>query len=62
VWFNNREDVRNGLRQVRWVESHFDYLNTETRGEYFRVLNLLKSRVSDREWAPLLSEAGFVTS
>ncbi len=60
VWYNNRGEVRKGLRQLRWLETHFEYLNADTRGEYFRVLNVLKRRVSDREWAPLLAEAGFL--
>ena len=60
VWYSNRNEVRKGLRQLRWLETHFEYLTADTRGEYFRVLNVLKRRVSDREWAPLLAEAGFL--
>ncbi len=57
-WFNRRGPVRQGLRQIRWVQQHFDYLDSDVQGNYVRALNQLQSRVSGSEWKPMLAEAG----
>lgn len=62
-WFrNDRDKVRDGLRQLRAVQAVFEYLDPDQRGEYFRVIGLLKSYVSDSEWDSLVAEAGFISS
>lgn len=60
VWFNNRELVRQGLIELRWVNDYKDQINTDTRADYFHTLASLKARVSDKEWPSLLASAGIV--
>jgi hypothetical protein len=57
-WSNRRDEVRNGLRALRPVQDRLDIVDRDTRAEFFRVLDLLKSRVSDKEWDALLASAG----
>ena len=56
-WFNNRDKVTEGLRHLQWVYDRQICLDRSTRGEFFRVLTVLKERVSSREWPSLLASA-----
>ncbi|MBG79600.1 MAG: hypothetical protein CMJ39_02675 [Phycisphaerae bacterium] len=56
-WFNNRDKVIEGLRHLQWVYDRQSCLDRNTRGEFYRVLNVLKQRVSSREWKSLLASA-----
>ncbi len=61
-WYrpNNRSGVREALVALRWVKERFELADADTRGEYLRVLSILKGMVADKEWASLQAEAGFV--
>lgn len=59
VWFNDRNKVRQGLVQLRWVFDYRSQLSDDDRAAFFQSLNTLKSRVSDKEWASLLAAAGY---
>jgi len=57
---NNRNHVREALRQLRWVYERGSALSKDTLGEYFQAVDRLKGMVADSEWASLRVEAGYV--
>jgi len=56
---NDRDKVRDGLRELRWVHDRGPALSKDLNGRYYQALDQLKSRVADSEWEPLLAEAGY---
>jgi hypothetical protein len=57
--FNDRDKVREGLRELRWVHDRGPVLSRDINGRYYQALDQLKSLVADSEWEPLLAEAGY---
>lgn len=57
---NDRNQVRAGLQELRWVHDRGPALSKGFIGWYYQDLNQLKGLVSNSEWEPLLAEAGFV--
>jgi hypothetical protein len=57
--FNDRDKVREGLRELRWVHDRGPALSRDINGRYYQALDQLKSLVADSEWEPLLAEAGY---
>jgi hypothetical protein len=58
---NDRNLVRDGLRELHWIRQRWELTDDQTRGEFARALQRLKDVVSDKEWDSLLASAGFVT-
>lgn len=58
-WFNRRDDVRSGLKELHWVHQRYDWLDADVRGQFHLALSELKDRVSNKEWDDLLASAGF---
>lgn len=56
---NDRNKVRDGLRELYKVQGLFDMIGDDTRGEYYRALQRLKDVVADKEWPSLIASAGF---
>ncbi|HWB54998.1 MAG TPA: hypothetical protein VG722_12420 [Tepidisphaeraceae bacterium] len=56
--FNDRDKVRAGLCELRWVRDAGPVLSRDTVARYQQALDSLKNLVADREWEPLLAEAG----
>jgi hypothetical protein len=59
-WPNDRDGVREALRQLRWVKERGPALSKDTIGQYYQALDRLKGMVADSEWEKLLVEAGYV--
>ena len=57
---NDRNVVREGLRQLNYVNDRYDLAGNWLQGEYWRAINRLKGLVSDKEWDAMLASAGFV--
>ena len=58
-WPNDRDEVREGLRELRSVQEHGAALSPDVKGNYQQALDRLKALIADSEWQPLLTEAGF---
>ncbi len=58
--FNDRDKVREALRELRWVDDNGEALSRDVIGRYFEALDRLKVLVADAEWEPLCAEAGLV--
>jgi hypothetical protein len=56
---NDRDKVREGFRELRWVHDRGSALSSDTKGRYQQAVDQLKSLISDSEWEPLLQEAGY---
>jgi hypothetical protein len=56
---NDRGEVREGLRELRWIQEHGAPLSPDMMGKYQQALDQFKALVADSEWQPMLAEAGF---
>lgn len=57
---NNRDKVREALRELRWVHERGPALSKDMVGRYQQANDRLKPLVADPEWQSLRAEAGYV--